>query len=247
MKRKVWISAGAGITVLVILFILIGKVFTPGNSSASELTEQEVKEIAQQRYTGEVKVISQKADQYIIELDRETGIYELQINAYTGEISSLKRVTEVNQRKDDVESEPLPTVETLSEEQVKELVLKQVNGVIDSLQLVKEGEKQVYHVVVSNQSAKNKLSLDAYTGDVLKRESNAIEVAPKRLTEEQAKNTALKEVPGKVDDIEVENINGMVYYLVDIETNDDREATVEINAISGQISSLTWDDDDDDD
>jgi uncharacterized membrane protein YkoI len=247
MKRKMWISIGAGAVVLVILFFLIGKVFTPDSSSASELTEQEAKEIAQQRYSGTVKGISQKSDQYIIELERETGIYELQINSNTGEISSLKRVKEGIQTKDDTESEPLPKVETLSEEQIKELALKVVNGNIDSLQLVKEGDQQVYQVIVSDQTAKNKLSLDAYTGDVLKKESSAIEVAPKRLTEEQAKNAALKEVPGTVDDIEAKNVNGMTYYLVEIETNDDREATVEINAITGQINSLTWDDDDDDD
>ena len=125
MKRKMWISIGAGAVVLVILFFLIGKVFTPDSSLASELTEQEAKEIAQQRYSGTVKGISQKADQYIIELERETGIYELQINANTGEISSLKRVKEGIQTKDDTgESEPLPKVETLSEEQIKELALK---------------------------------------------------------------------------------------------------------------------------
>ena len=247
MKRKMWISIGAGAVVLVVLFFLIGKVFTPDSSLASELTEQEAKEIAKERYSGTVKGISQKADQYIIELERETGIYELQINSNTGEISSLKRVKEGIQTKDDTESEPLPKVETLSEEQIKELALKVVNGNIDSLQLVKEGDQQVYQVIVSDQTTKNKLSLDAYTGDVLKKESSAIEVAPKRLTEEQAKNAALKEVPGTVDDIEAKNVNGMTYYLVEIETNDDREATVEINAITGQINSLTWDDDDDDD
>ena len=36
-------------------------------------------------------------------------------------------------------------------------------------------------------------------------------------------------------------------YLVEIEANDGREATVEINAITGKINTLTWDDDDDDD
>ena len=125
MKRKMWISIGAGAVVLVILFFLIGKVFTPDSSLASELTEQEAKEIAQQRYSGMIKGISQKADQYIIELERETGIYELQINANTGEISSLKRVKEgIQTKEDDTESEPLPKVETLSEEQIKELALK---------------------------------------------------------------------------------------------------------------------------
>ena len=99
MKRKMWISIGAGAVVLVILFFLIGKVFTPDSSLASELTEQEAKEIAQQRYSGTIKGISQKADQYIIELERETGIYELQINANTGEVSSLKRLKEAIQKK----------------------------------------------------------------------------------------------------------------------------------------------------
>ena len=249
MKRKMWISIGAGAVVLVILFFLIGKVFTPDSSLASELTEQEAKEIAQERYSGTVKGISQKADQYIIELERETGIYELQINANTGEVSSLKRLKEAIQKKEDTEteSERLPKVETLSEEQIKELALKQVNGKIDSLQLVKEGEQQVYQVIVSDQTAKNKLSLDAYTGDVLKKESSAIEVAPKRLTEEQANNAALKEVPGTVDNLEAKNVNGITYYLVEIEANDGREATVEINAITGKINTLTWDDDDEED
>ena len=249
MKRKMWISIGAGAVVLAILFFLIGKVFTPDSSLASELTEQEAKEIAQERYSGTIKGISQKADQYIIELERETGIYELQINANTGEVSSLKRLKEAIQTKEDAEteSEPLPKVETLSEEQIKELALKQVNGKIDSLQLVKEGEQQVYQVIVSDQTAKNKLSLDAYTGDVLKKESSAIEVAPKRLTEEQAKNAALKEVPGTVDNLEAKNVNGISYYLVEIEANDGREATVEINAITGKINTLTWDDDDQED
>ena len=249
MKRKMWISIGAGAVVLVILFFLIGKVFTPDSSLASELTEQEAKEIAQQRYSGMIKGISQKADQYIIELERETGIYELQINANTGEVSSLKRLKEAIQKKEDTEteSERLPKVETLSEEQIKELALKQVNGKIDSLQLVKEGEQQVYQVIVSDQTAKNKLSLDAYTGDVLKKESSAIEVAPKKLTEDQAITAALKEVPGKVDNLEAKNVNGITYYLVEIEANDGREATVEINAITGKINTLTWDDDEDDD
>ena len=56
-----WISIGAGAIVLVILFFLIGKVFTPDSSLASELTEQEAKEIAKERYSGMVKGISKKS------------------------------------------------------------------------------------------------------------------------------------------------------------------------------------------
>ena len=86
MKRKVWLSIGGGAVVVIILFILLSRVFTPGSSAASELTEQEAKLIAQQRYSGLVQEIKQEADDYVIQLKRENGLYELQINAKTGEI-----------------------------------------------------------------------------------------------------------------------------------------------------------------
>ena len=67
------------------------------------------------------------------------------------------------------------------------------------------------------------------------------------MTEAEATAIALEQVPGTVDDIDVESINGVVYFLVEVEGNDGREATVEINAITGEVHSFTWDDDDDDD
>ena len=116
----------------------------------------------------------------------------------TVEVSSLKRLKEAIQKKEDTEteSERLPKSRNIIRRtNKKELALKQVNGKIDSLQLVKEGEQQVYQrkVIVSDQTAKNKLSLDAYkiSGEVLKKESIAIEVAPKRLNEEQVKEMPL--------------------------------------------------------
>ncbi|WP_338449197.1 PepSY domain-containing protein [Niallia oryzisoli] len=69
----------------------------------------------------------------------------------------------------------------------------------------------------------------------------------KSLTEEEAATLALEQVAGTVDDVELENVNGITYYFVDIETTDGREAIVEINAITGEVKSLTWDDDGSDD
>ena len=50
-----------------------------------------------------------------------------------------------------------------------------------------------------------------------------------------------------MDSFRTKEINGITYYLVEIEANDGREATVEINAITGKINTLTWDDDQEDD
>ncbi|WP_428911246.1 PepSY domain-containing protein [Niallia sp. Krafla_26] len=194
MKLKVWVSLGVGVAVVLILFIVFSKFFTPGSSSASELTEQEAKEIAQQRYSGFVQEIKQEADQYIIELERDTGIYEVQINSNTGEVSSLKRIQE---RKVETKNPTSDNEQKLNEEPNKE--------------------------------------------------QDQVEPGQSRLSEEKAIAIALEQIPGEVDDIDLENKNGVSYFLVEVEANDGREATVEINAITAAVESITWDDQDDDD
>lgn len=62
------------------------------------------------------------------------------------------------------------------------------------------------------------------------------------LTEAAAKEIALKEVDGIVDDIDLETSGDLMYYLVEIDTADDREAVVEIHASTGKVISVTWDD-----
>jgi hypothetical protein len=67
------------------------------------------------------------------------------------------------------------------------------------------------------------------------------------ISEAQAAKLALKKVPGKVKDIDKENEGGKWYYFVEIETSNGREADVQLNAASGAVISVTWDDDADDD
>jgi uncharacterized membrane protein YkoI len=245
MKRKGWILFGGGMIVLAIAVILIVQVLKPTFSTASELTEKEARVVAEQRYSGTVTDIRQNEEQFVIELERETGKYELQINAKTGEVSSLKRI----EQKDDSQGTvgESPETEVLDKEKIKEIALKHATGEIKSLEQMKEGEKTVYQVTVQDKNSKTTFSIDAHTGEILKKETNPIKEKPKRITEEEAISLALQQVPGMVDDIDTETINGIVYFLIEIESNDGREATVEINAITGDINSLTWDDQEDDD
>ncbi|MED3551369.1 PepSY domain-containing protein [Cytobacillus praedii] len=62
------------------------------------------------------------------------------------------------------------------------------------------------------------------------------------LSESAAKEIALKEVDGIVDDIDLETSDDLMYYLVEIETADDREAVVEIHASTGKVLSISFDD-----
>ena len=55
-------------------------------------------------------------------------------------------------------------------------------------------------------------------------------------------------MPGVVDDVDEETINGIAYYFVEVESSsNDREATIEINAITREVKSITWDDEGNDD
>ena len=65
----------------------------------------------------------------------------------------------------------------------------------------------------------------------------------KQLTEKEAIEIALSQLDGEVDDIDLERSGDVLYYLVDIEREGaEDEATIKINAISGEVMSVIWDD-----
>lgn len=68
------------------------------------------------------------------------------------------------------------------------------------------------------------------------------EEIPSQITEQEAIKIALKQIPGTLEEIELEESNGISYYLVEIEGNDQQEATIQVHSITGEIMSVTWDD-----
>ena len=62
------------------------------------------------------------------------------------------------------------------------------------------------------------------------------------ITEQDASDIALKQVKGKVEDVDLKESDGLKYYLVEIESEQDQEATVQIHSITGEVLSITWDD-----
>lgn len=62
------------------------------------------------------------------------------------------------------------------------------------------------------------------------------------LTKEDAARIALQKVNGTVDDIDLEQSDGLTYFLVEVEREHTKDAIVQINAISGEVMSITWED-----
>lgn len=66
------------------------------------------------------------------------------------------------------------------------------------------------------------------------------------ITKEQAIKLSLERVSGTLEDVEYRENKSSRYYLVEIERHDGREATIQVHAITGEIMTVTWDDEDDD-
>lgn len=76
--------------------------------------------------------------------------------------------------------------------------------------------------------------------------SDSSEPPATMITKEYAIKLSLEKVPGKVEDVEYRENKSSRYYLVEIEREDGREATIQVHAITGKIMTVTWDDEDDD-
>ena len=98
-------------------------------------------------------------------------------------MSSLKRIKEVVKpdAKLDHSNEPV----LLKEEDIKPLLYK-CKGKIESINLLNEGDKPIYQVVVNEGNIKTNLSIHAISGDILKKETVDVTESQKRLTIEEA-------------------------------------------------------------
>ena len=213
----------------VVLLAVLASQFPGVRTSAEPMTKAEAKELVKSRYNGEIVEINTSRDMYHITIKLDTGTYNIQIDRSKGEVQKVARLTE----------ETAPQEKT--EGEIREIALKEEPGEITKLEKGSEGEREVYHVVVQTDTSSTEMMIDPYSGEIIKSDT-AERTTTQPITEEEAVQIALKQVKGKVDDVDLKDSDGQIYYLVDIEVNDDVDATVQIHAITGEVMTLTWDD-----
>ncbi|MFC9710814.1 PepSY domain-containing protein [Paenibacillus sp. NPDC056933] len=238
-RRSFWWGAG-----LLALFVLIAFMWwKPWQSGREMLTADAVAQSVLDQYPGEIVNSTLKDGTYIMQLRSETGLYDVQVDAVTATVNSIKRL----------ESNPQAEEKTLwSREQIKTELLKQTDAELVSLELVEQQGSPVYVAVLKMKgNGQEQWTIDPYNGEKLS--SKTLEASSPDettgegtktpfLSEKEAERKALAKVPGEVDDIELRGTNsGNPYYLVEIDLEDGREAIVQVNAISGAIRSVTWD------
>ncbi|WP_342553331.1 PepSY domain-containing protein [Paenibacillus sp. FSL R7-0652] len=242
--KMLW--GGVGILAVVLFAAVVW--WRPWEPAGEQLSADAAAQSVLDQYPGEIIHSTLKDGTYMMQLRSETGLYDVQVDAFTAAVQSIKRL----------ESSPQVQEKTLwSREQMKSELLKQRAGEqLVSLELVEQQGSPVYTAVVEDQdNGRHELTIDPYTGEILSSkaiksppasQTGEMDKEPQFLSEKQAKQKALARIPGEVDDVELRGTNsGNPYYLVEIDLEDGREATVQVNAISGAIRSVTWDKDDD--
>lgn len=212
---------------IVVLFIILWWWFS--SNEATPISKEEASKTVEEKYPGEILNIEETNQHFSIDIERETGVYTVILDKKSGEVISLKRTKQVN----DVNPNLF-----LTEEEVKRTLSEKVPGTIISLEQTIQGENVVFEAIVENDDKQQKVTIDGKSGEV--KEVKIIEPS-RRLTEEEAEQIALQHVPGQVDDVDSVNNNGIVYYLVEVEVDEEKEAIVEINSITGEVKSVTWD------
>ncbi|MGM7634360.1 PepSY domain-containing protein [Bacillus sp. Hm123] len=209
---------------LIVCFVLVTAAFSVQRIVASMdtkvLTEKEVKQIVIDRYSGEIESIKlkQKEEQtvYYVRLMNDRGTYQVIVNAETGEIVELKEIALA-----------------VSEKEAVDLALGVAAGTLKTVTL-RDGS--VY--VVEIETGVNEttiVDIDKATGEVMTKRVR--KEKPSNITEQQAKEVAVKQVPGTVVQVTMESKEGKRIFFVEVKKSEEEHVIVEIAEATGEVLS----------
>lgn len=224
-----------GVTLFIL--IVVGVIWLSPFSS-KPLTEEELKSTALTKYPGEIIRTTKSENEYEIDMQMENGVYAISMDTNNGTILSLKQIS--------TEEVPL-AVETLTEAQIKKKIATQ--GEIQSVLFINE-KTPYYEVVVHKENVEFNLKVDPYNGAIIDSSQSPIEAPVSTenilITEKEALTIAATHLKGMADDdAELHQPTGQPpYYLVEVEIEngeeEDREAVVEVDAYTGKVKSVNW-------
>ncbi|MDP1420505.1 PepSY domain-containing protein [Peribacillus simplex] len=234
--RKVLITAGS--TLVFGLLLFVGFQWWAPSLSAESLTKEEVNQTAKDKYPGTIiKTTKNEGEEYQIEMQLETGVYQITMDAKSGEVRSIKKET-IHA----AEKTTKKTPKQLTQKEIKARISSQ--GELEQIDFVQEKDNAYYKAVVNKNNEKITLILDPYTGTII----DSTMVADSIITENEAIAIAEKHVKGTGDDTEFYQPSDQTpYYLVEVELEDDRDAVVQVDGYTKEVKTITWEDDEEND
>lgn len=233
ISKNGYIIGGVTLIILIVVGVLWLSPF-----SSKPLTEEELKSAALTKYPGEIIRTTKSENEYEIDMQMKNGVYAISMDTNNGTILSLKQIA--------TEEVPL-AVETLTEAQIKKKIATQ--GEIQSVLFINE-KNPYYEVVVHKGNVEFNLKVDPYNGAIIDSSQAPVEAPVSTenilITEKEALTIAATHLKGIADDdAELHQPTGQPpYYLVEVEIEngeeEDREAVVEVDAYTGKVKSVNW-------
>ncbi|MDC2940906.1 PepSY domain-containing protein [Bacillus thuringiensis] len=216
MKKKWKIALLVCFTVVSVAFVSQRIVSKQGETI---LSEKQIQSIVSEQYPGKIKSIKlinkEEQDFYKVNLLNEQGSYEIIVDAKNGEI---KRAKEKSLKSN-----------TITKEKAEEMALQKVQGEIKHTILEKRNEIEVFVITVETNDKQSKVvEIEKTTGQI-----QLLEKPMTKVTEEQAKEIAVQQVPGNVKGIRLEQKNEKNIYVIEIEKNANENVIVEIEETTG--------------
>ena len=208
---------------LVVVIAILGFSLFQSGASTNEptLSSTEIRQLVQEQYPpGTITSLEYEENAndtaYKVELDSDGNLYTIRLNGNTGEVLDLK---------------------------VKETVTNHAQGNDDENKQTEpetnEGQSQ------SKESEQEESADESKTSDQKEDTSAEGSASNAMISTEKAKEIALAEFSGTVVELELDEDDGLHIYEVEIENGED-EATIEIDAHTGEILMLELDIEDDD-
>lgn len=136
----------------------------------------------------------------------------------------------------------------LSVNEAEKIALQQVNGIVESIELERKSNKLMYEVEVEKADQDYDVYIDAYTGEIyaIDRDDDFDDDVyttsnQKIISKEEAIAIAEKKVNGKAVEIDRDEDDGFIKYEIELKTSRG-EAEVEIDALTGNVLEVEWDD-----
>ena len=227
--------------VLTIVILAVGNFYMKNLvSNAETLPESEIRKQLEDAYGGKVERLSQKGNIYEVELSRNKGVYLAEVDAETGKVLSLIQTKEVIE-------EEVPIASIGKDAATGETEKKEPDTAQTGEATTEPKEPATSESNATTTQPKKPVVPDSKPNTSSTGKNNNQTAPPKTpttvlISENQAIKIAQGQLKGEVDNIDFVQTTDGGYYLVEIENDQDEEATFQIHAISGKILSVTWDD-----
>ncbi|SFF40467.1 Peptidase propeptide and YPEB domain-containing protein [Paenibacillus algorifonticola] len=238
-QQRTRLVLGITIACVVIICIAGGLWWQSVADARPSITEEQASEQVLQQYVGKIVSATLNDNVYEVKLQAEKGMYDVAVDAKGRGIVSIKLIDgelpaagETPPASSSNQPTDAPTATPAAE------------PTPDQSPVATPSPEQSSSPA-ANPSSKPSPKPSTKPSDGNEGKTPAASPVKQGISPDEAKAIALKQVKGKVEDIELKSSDRSRYFLVEIDAPDDREATVQVHAVTGAIMSITWDEDDD--